>query len=308
MHARTGHAVRLCISIALFCAVLGPASALFCGTDNCYELLGLKRDATKADIRRAYRRLSLEKHPDKHPGNEKIAEEFRRIADAYTALKDDAKRAQYDDFLDNPGKYWHFLVQNSREFYAPKTNVVIAFSLILGVATLIHWLHMNNAYKTTLERMRQSPEYKREITRLVKSKAAANAEEADAMIDLEVVGLEEPHWRNLVLVQLLYLPVHLYKYLAWYFHWQYSYRLLKREYTDDDKLYLIKKNLEISDREWERMSDPAQRKLFDQRLWDKEQAAEYMRLERIALNRDGKLRKRKKQQSGALSADSEDFN
>jgi hypothetical protein len=287
----------LSVLVACFLAIVivSPCAALFCGHKNCYELLNVQRNASKSDIRRAYRRLSVEKHPDKRPGDEKAAEEFRLLGNAYSALKDDGKRAKYDDFLDNPGKYWDFLMQNSQEYYAPKTNSIIAITLILGVASLIHWLHMNQSYKSTLERMRASPEFKREVSRLVKTKTAANAEEAEAMMNIEVVGLEEPHWKNLFVVKLAMLPVKLYTYLKWIANWQYSYKICKREYTEEDKQYLIMKNLQITDREWERMSESAQEKLFAQKLWDPDQAAEYLRLERISLNKAGKLRKRKQQ-------------
>jgi hypothetical protein len=290
----------LVASILVVVVVVSPCTALFCGHKNCYELLNVQRNASKSDIRRAYRRLSVEKHPDKRPGDEKAAEEFRLLGNAYSALKDDGKRAKYDDFLDNPGKYWDFLMQNSQEHYAPKTNSIIAITLILGVASLIHWLHMNQRYKSTLERMRGSPEFKREVSRLVKTKAAANAEEAEAMMNIEVVGLDEPHWKNLVVVRLAMLPVQLYNYLKWIAHWQYSYKICKKEYTEEDKQYLIMKNLQITDREWERMSESAQEKLFAQKLWDPDQSAEYLRLERISLNKAGKLRKRKQQGTASV--------
>jgi curved DNA-binding protein CbpA len=91
----------LLLSALFLVSVAAPASALFCGSKNCYELLGVPRTATKSEIRRAYRRISVEKHPDKRPGDEAAAAEFRAIGDAYGALKDDAKRAKYDDFLDS---------------------------------------------------------------------------------------------------------------------------------------------------------------------------------------------------------------
>jgi hypothetical protein len=195
-------------------------------------------------------------------------------------------------------------MQNSQEYYAPKTNVVIAITLILGVATLIHWLHMKLHYKGTLERLRESPEFKREISRLVKTKAAANAEEAEAMMNIEVVGLEEPNWKNLIVVKMAMLPARLFHYVKWIVQWQYAYRICRREYSDEDKQYLIMKNLQITEREWERMSESAQEKLFSQKLWDPERAAEYTRQERISLNKSGKS-KRKRQQVAVAVVDAD---
>lgn len=53
-----------------------------------YEILGVSADAPLAKVKKAYRRLSREKHPDKNPGNPLAAREFMRIAKAYTVMSD----------------------------------------------------------------------------------------------------------------------------------------------------------------------------------------------------------------------------
>lgn len=61
-----------------------------------YATLGLTPFAPAADIKRAFRCLAAEHHPDKNPGDDDAAERFKRIAEAYTALSDVAARAAYD--------------------------------------------------------------------------------------------------------------------------------------------------------------------------------------------------------------------
>ncbi len=63
-----------------------------------YELLGLKKDATDADIKRAYRRQAMEWHPDKHKGDKTAEEKFKEINNAYQTLSDPQKKAMYDQF------------------------------------------------------------------------------------------------------------------------------------------------------------------------------------------------------------------
>mmetsp|Transcript_19927 Transcript_19927/g.45967 ORF Transcript_19927/g.45967 Transcript_19927/m.45967 type:complete len:207 (-) Transcript_19927:283-903(-) len=61
-----------------------------------YEVLGVRADASAAEIRKAYRQQALASHPDKNPGDTGAADRFLRVAEAYEVLGDDAKRAQYD--------------------------------------------------------------------------------------------------------------------------------------------------------------------------------------------------------------------
>src|SRR3712207_2853243 len=66
-------------------------------TKDFYAVLGVPKDATAADIKKAYRKLARENHPDSNPGNKAAEERFKAIAEAYDVIGDEAKRKQYDD-------------------------------------------------------------------------------------------------------------------------------------------------------------------------------------------------------------------
>ena len=64
---------------------------------NYYSTLGVEKTASKEDIKKTYRQLSMKYHPDHNPGNAEAEEMFKEINEAYSTLSDDDKRAQYDN-------------------------------------------------------------------------------------------------------------------------------------------------------------------------------------------------------------------
>ena len=63
-----------------------------------YEVLGVAKNASKDEIKNAYRKLALKYHPDRNPDNKEAEEKFKEASEAYEVLSDEQKRSQYDQF------------------------------------------------------------------------------------------------------------------------------------------------------------------------------------------------------------------
>lgn len=63
-----------------------------------YEILGISKNASVAEIKKAYRKKAIEYHPDKNPGDSHAEEMFKKAAEAYEVLSNEDKRAKYDRF------------------------------------------------------------------------------------------------------------------------------------------------------------------------------------------------------------------
>jgi len=113
-----------------------------------YYILGLNKNASKDEIKMAYRKLSVKFHPDKNNGDKFFEERFKDIQEAYETLEDDAKRKIYDDKLSshsdaNTGKNYYdtYSTQNpgpqpSNPFPPKKNSKQILFAII-GIASVL---------------------------------------------------------------------------------------------------------------------------------------------------------------------------
>ena len=83
-----------------------------------YQILGIERSATQADIKRAYRKMARLYHPDLHPDEPSAQTKFQQINEANEVLSDPEKRRKYDEY----GQYWARVDQMGAQEHSPHSR------------------------------------------------------------------------------------------------------------------------------------------------------------------------------------------
>eukprot|EP00188_Purpureofilum_apyrenoidigerum_P004284 Plantae.Rhodophyta-Purpureofilum_apyrenoidigerum.ctg4755.p1 GENE.Plantae.Rhodophyta-Purpureofilum_apyrenoidigerum.ctg4755~~Plantae.Rhodophyta-Purpureofilum_apyrenoidigerum.ctg4755.p1 ORF type:complete len:307 (-),score=81.57 Plantae.Rhodophyta-Purpureofilum_apyrenoidigerum.ctg4755:1621-2541(-) len=294
---RLRNVVLLAVLVLALLAQNATAFELFCGKENCFEVLGMTREtANMTAIKKSYRKASLELHPDRNPSKD-ANKEFQRIANAYQILTDDKKREEYEDFLDHPEKYYWYYLEHMSETYAAKADAKFVVIGLIAILTILHYLNMYLNYTSAMRRIKDTPDYKERVATLVKNGEAQTIDEAESKIKISIVGffgpttLRKPTWRDLLFIQ---APVGISKFLYRAVRWQVRYRLLKKEYTEEDKISMIKQAFHFSEVDWEEVSDTDKEEMMTRKVWEEKARNEFIRDKKFEGNKASRIRRKPK--------------
>ncbi|KPJ16207.1 DnaJ-like subfamily C member 25-like [Papilio machaon] len=288
------------IVLSLICQVITVYSAdhllegIYCGKKNCYEVLGVSREATKNEIGRSYRQLAKKFHPDMHrlPEAKKEAEEkFKEIATAYEILRDDEERSDYDYMLDNPQEYYAHYYRYYRRRMAPKVDVRIVIAVTISVISVIQYYSAWSKYDTAIKYFMTVPKYRNRALEIAKAeskeaqgKGKANRKskaeqkmEQDRVIrrvieeNLDIRGAyAKPQIIDILWIQLILLPYTITYYAYWYLRWFWKFTIMKQPYGEEEKLYIIRKYMKLGQHQFNALEDKERRQFLDEELWIKD--------------------------------------
>ena len=126
----------------------------FCGSDDCYDILGLERNATIRDIKAAFRNRSKMYHPDKNK-EDGAMEMFRAVTKAHEVLSDEKKKALFDYYLDHPREYYkvsgHYVMKD-----IPKSDVGIVVTAIIVLISFFMYSVQKGRYDRTINYLKNA--------------------------------------------------------------------------------------------------------------------------------------------------------
>jgi len=246
----------------------------------------------QSQIRRAYRNLSLEFHPDKNPGDKVAAERFRRVARANEVLTNDEERKKLDYYMENPAEYWELYGPYISYAYAPKTSVATVLLLLLLFVSAMQPAIQMSKHSQYVDKLKKAALNKwpvggggtpesLEIRKLAEQKLSADAgkkkvtkldrkkleEAVDAIIrDLEIEGeFRKPSWREVPIVRVCMLPVRYGRAASRYLSIEYK-RYKGIDLDEEEQQEVIERFLGGADA-WEALSDQEQDTLIAQACW-----------------------------------------
>ncbi|XP_064613964.1 dnaJ homolog subfamily C member 1-like [Liolophura sinensis] len=173
---------------------------------NFYELFGVDQAAKSSEIRKAYKRLSLQLHPDKNKA-EDAGEKFRQMVAVYEVLKDENRRKQYDLVLQNGLPDWRMPVYYYRR--VRKMGLLELALLLFIILSTGHYLVVWSIYlekKFTMEELFTSVRKKKE--KKAKKNKAEVEEEMDELLKEELQQLPRPQFKDILPFQCVRLVIH----------------------------------------------------------------------------------------------------
>lgn len=278
---------------------------LYCGKDNCYDVLNVTRVSTKIEVQKAYRALARLHHPDRHRGDVAKLEaesKFKEIATAYEILRDEEARNDYDYMLDNPSAYYAHYYRYYRRRVAPKVDVRLVVVVTISIISIIQYYSLWQRYDTAIKYFMTVPKYRNKALEIIagqekqdksdaskkhgKGKVKLSKAEQRLELDRNIrLVIEEkmdikgayakPKITDILWLQLIFLPYTLAKYFTWYGRWIWKYTILREEYGQDEQLYIIRKHMGMGQHQFDSIEDDEKQDYLDLELWKREHFEEW---------------------------------
>ncbi|KAM4634157.1 dnaJ homolog subfamily C member 25 [Polymixia lowei] len=290
--------VLLILAVSFIPTVGALIEGLYCGTEICYDVLGVSREAAKAEIARAYRQLARRYHPDRYraglPGlagetQESAEKKFLLIATAYETLKDEDSRKDYDYMLDHPEEYYRHYYAYYRRQLAPKVDVRVVILVTICAISIFQYYSWQSSYNEAISYLVTVPKYRIQATEIAKQQGLLNRpkekgknrrskeeiREQEEEVIRDIIknkidikgGYQKPNLSDILLCKIVLFPYYLTTYLTWYASWFYHFTICREEYGEEEKLYIIRRYMKMSQSQFDSLDDNLRETYLEKQLW-----------------------------------------
>ncbi|XP_050312295.1 dnaJ homolog subfamily C member 25 homolog [Anthonomus grandis grandis] len=288
----------LCVLSIVLSVQGGLLEGIYCGKENCYDVLQVTREATKSEIARSYRRLAKQYHPDLRrdkESKEEAEELFKSLANAYEILRDDESRTDYDYMLDNPDEYYAHYYRYYRRRVAPKVDARIVIIFTITIISVVQYYSAKQRYDNAITYFSTVPKYRNRAQDIAKQegllpdnnkrggkKHKVSKEEVEQVIrkviedKMDIKGAyAKPQIWDVIWFQLIFLPYTLSKYLYWLGSWYWRHNYKNEPFNEEEKLYLVRKYMKMGQHQFDSQEDDRKQEFLDRELWIRENFDEW---------------------------------
>ena len=185
----------------------------------------------------------------------------------YEVLKDDASREEYNYMLDHPEEMWSNYYRYYRRRMAPKVDVRIVLAVTISIISAVQYYSAWTNYEDAIKYLATVPKYRMQATQIAKDegmlkmdkkankgKSKEQIKEEEEKIIRKVVeekmdirgGYAKPDIVQVLWIQLILLPWTLCRWIYFYARWFWKFGIMKHEYGQEEKLYVIRKFMKLS--------------------------------------------------------------
>uniref|UniRef100_A0A4W3ILF2 DnaJ homolog subfamily C member 25 n=1 Tax=Callorhinchus milii TaxID=7868 RepID=A0A4W3ILF2_CALMI len=274
----------------------GLVEGLYCGQLSCYDVLGVEQ-TSKSDIARAYRQLARRYHPDRYkppdtPAHGHPLELFMSVYTMVPFYKDDETRKDYDYMLDHPEEFYRHYYHYYKRRLAPKVDVRIVILVTVSAISLFQYYSWWSSYNEAIHYLTTVPKYRIQATEIAKQQGLLNRakekgknrrskdeiKEEEEEIIRDIIknnidikgGYQKPRLFDILIFQIVLAPYYLCSYVIWYCTWIYRFSIKGEEYGEEEKLYIIRKNMSMSRGQFDSLEDQQKETFLERKLWLKE--------------------------------------
>ncbi|CAI8050634.1 DnaJ homolog subfamily C member 25 [Geodia barretti] len=216
--------------------------------------------------------------PDAH-------EKFLEITTAYDVLKDEEERANYDYMLDNPDEVYSHYYHYYRRRVAPKVDVRIVIAVTITVISVVQYIGWSHSYNAALSAALRMPHYRTRAKGIARERGLLDRkkkgvlkedlkaeEEATLRSILEenidvVGGYSKPQVWDVLWFTIVFSPYWGVMYGIWKAKWVWRYRVKGQDYSEEDREYITRKRLKLSENHWKAMPEEKRSELLERELW-----------------------------------------